>query len=397
MSIYGEWITNFRRHFHCKINSLALFLIFLPVIVYGQQGDFDSGYAMNDISTKVAVSVDGGAIYFYTKSFDLESAIADRGIELGEMDVVEPPLDTKLLGGEITVKVTRSVQILVEEDEQKKILRSGYSEPKDILAQNNIKVYPEDKLDMELIFDFFNDKSLGRKITIRRAPVLYVDVDGETKELRSWGQTVGEAIKENGILVGDKDKVEPGLGTYLTNKVAVTITRVAESEVEEVETIPFIETTVEDFNSYIGQNTVQQQGKNGKKKVVYKLTSENGILVDKTILSSEVIEASQSKIISKGVKPYKAGDLWPHIVAASEKYGISATRMYNVMICESGGNPNSVGYNVYGLFQYNLLTWAGASAAAGYGGASIFDPIAQIYVTAYKVARDGSWSAWPSC
>lgn len=70
-----------------------------------------------------------------------------------------------------------------------------------------------------------------------------------------------------------------------------------------------------------------------------------------------------------------------------------------VIDCESGGDPNA--YNpasgAAGLFQFLPETWQSASAAAGWAGASVFDPEANIAVAAWLVAGSSPpWSQW-SC
>lgn len=307
MSIYREWIISrtkkFRRHFHCKINSLALSLLFLPIIALATNGDASANVVVNKVNTKVALFFDNRDINFETDAFDVRGAISSENIELGKNDVTEPSFDTKLNGGEITVKIKRALPLFLDDDGKKSVIYSGYEDVSSILNQNSITVYPEDKITNSIVTDFFSDQSVGRKIVIERAPVLYVNVDGATKELRSWEKTVGEAIRGNGILVGDKDKAEPGFSAYFTNKTEVTITRVSESEVAEKETIPFKTETTEDPTLDYGKTFVKQAGKNGQKEYVYKITSENGIMVSKSLVSSTIISSAQNQIVVKGTKP----------------------------------------------------------------------------------------------
>lgn len=72
-----------------------------------------------------------------------------------------------------------------------------------------------------------------------------------------------------------------------------------------------------------------------------------------------------------------------------------------VMRCESNGDPAA--YNsasgASGLFQFIPSTWAWASPAAGFGGASPFDPAANIGTTAWVVQRSidqgkAPWAHW---
>lgn len=75
----------------------------------------------------------------------------------------------------------------------------------------------------------------------------------------------------------------------------------------------------------------------------------------------------------------------------------------SVMQCESRGDP--LAYNpasgASGLFQFIPSTWAWSSENAGFGGASPFDPAANIGSAAWLVQRSinqgkPAWSHW-SC
>jgi len=75
----------------------------------------------------------------------------------------------------------------------------------------------------------------------------------------------------------------------------------------------------------------------------------------------------------------------------------------SVMMGESHGDPDALGpkfeergvtYQCCGLFQQHPRYWAARSAAAGFAGASIFDPEANIAASA-KLSKGGSdWGHW---
>ena len=79
------------------------------------------------------------------------------------------------------------------------------------------------------------------------------------------------------------------------------------------------------------------------------------------------------------------------VFAAAAEFGISGDYLLAVASCESGldtGAYNAAGY--YGLFQFDLETWA----AYGYG--SIYDPTAQAR-TAARLLAAGQSERWPNC
>ena len=75
----------------------------------------------------------------------------------------------------------------------------------------------------------------------------------------------------------------------------------------------------------------------------------------------------------------------------------------SVMRCESNGDPLAT--NPYsgaaGLFQFMPGTFRWASEGAGYGGASVYDPTANVAAAAWLVDYsvrhghpDGAWGHW---
>lgn len=68
----------------------------------------------------------------------------------------------------------------------------------------------------------------------------------------------------------------------------------------------------------------------------------------------------------------------------------------SVIDCESGGNPDAANprSSARGLFQHLASFWPERSAAAGWGGASIFDPEANIAVAAWLSKGGTDWSHW---
>lgn len=75
------------------------------------------------------------------------------------------------------------------------------------------------------------------------------------------------------------------------------------------------------------------------------------------------------------------------------------SRAVRIAWCESNFNPSAVNprTGAAGLFQHIPRYWAERSAAAGIGGADIFDPVANVAVAAWLLYQDpGGWDHW-SC
>ena len=90
---------------------------------------------------------------------------------------------------------------------------------------------------------------------------------------------------------------------------------------------------------------------------------------------------------------------WRSLVSAY--FGDQTENALCVMLHESGGNPNATNRSsgAAGLFQHLPNYWAERSAKAGWAGADIYDPTANVAVAAWLQSTGGwgHWSAWSKC
>lgn len=114
---------------------------------------------------------------------------------------------------------------------------------------------------------------------------------------------------------------------------------------------------------------------------------------DLPTIPTDVIEE-----LSKPVWPTGPGpEGWRPLVEEFFRPG-DVDRAIRVMACESLGDPNARNprSGASGLFQHIPSYWPERSASAGYGGASIFDPEANVAVAAWMIYEypGGGWQHW---
>jgi hypothetical protein len=111
------------------------------------------------------------------------------------------------------------------------------------------------------------------------------------------------------------------------------------------------------------------------------------------------LEAAQRKLAT-----FRGAGQWRPIVERYFPADLVEDALW-VMQCESRGNPDATNpvSGAAGLYQFLPGTWAYASAAAGFAGASRYDPEAQIAAAAWLVQQSirvghprGPWGHW-SC
>lgn len=167
---------------------------------------------------------------------------------------------------------------------------------------DNLKVVVHD----EDIVYAFPDPSLGigSMLTIYRAtPVEVVDW-GKKKNYRTWQSSVEDFLAEQGIELGDNDRVSPNLADTLTvkNKVApVVIIRVAVTEVKVRKKIDFKVILKDDPNLSRGKVNIEK-GVEGERLKVFRVTRENGVEVKRELLSNEVAKEPRDEVRTVGTK-----------------------------------------------------------------------------------------------
>ncbi len=230
-------------------------------------------YAMHHayISTqrKITLSVDGYPLSFRTHQTSVNAFLEEIGVEVNEADIVLPGLHTDL-GDQVIIE--RAKPVLLEVDGQTLERYTHSKTVGDFLLETGIALRPRDRITMggvevELEAPLFSrpilvPRGVGkgkamplslsplstRRIVIHRAVPFHVFDDGVLTTLSTIAPTVGQALKEHGVLIYLGDRVKPGLGTPVSTGMRVYIERakpftilvdgrriVARTQVERVE------------------------------------------------------------------------------------------------------------------------------------------------------------------
>jgi hypothetical protein len=118
-----------------------------------------------------------------------------------------------------------------------------------------------------------------------------------------------------------------------------------------------------------------------------------------------VVQASESvyaagDTVTASAQAAADGGVYQLVLDAASRWGIDPQYWLGVAWCESrqGQDPNAYlpqGRYV-GVFQFTGSTWAWASQAAGWGGASPYDDRANVEVASWLFVVDGP-GHWPIC
>lgn len=185
-----------------------------------------------------------------------------------------------------------------------------------------IQVWPEDKV------RFFPNPGFqfGQVITIDRAPVIIVDDAGTINTYRTWAKTVEELFNERDIILGEQDTISPPPDTELSQGLKVVVNRVEETEVNELEAIPYQTIERDDPTLEKGKTVIQSEGENGQTKLTYFVKRVNGKLSEKKLLSTEITQVKQDRVVLHGTKIVV---LSSQTGRSSWTWGATASRRYS--------------------------------------------------------------------
>ena len=135
----------------------------------------------------------------------------------------------------------------------------------------------------------------GYKETIE---IQYQDGGQETKDYLVRQDTVKNVLKELDVSLNAKDTVNKDMSYIVQSKDLLQVNRISEEEVEEVQYVD--SQTIETTGLHLFTTEVVQTGQQGQINNKVKVTYENGKIVKKELLSSEVVAEKTDTIIAHG-------------------------------------------------------------------------------------------------
>ena len=169
----------------------------------------------------------------------------------------------------------------------------------------------EDLLDEEAIlldkFDYINftlDTKLedNMKITIKKSKLYRLTIGDFTEDIYSIYTKVGDVVNDFNISLGNLDYTEPALDEKLRYGDEIKIIRVQE-EIEEVEeVIPYEEIVQKSDKLDKGTTKIIQEGEDGIRIKKFKKVFENGKLTEDVLVEEVITKEPISKITEKGTK-----------------------------------------------------------------------------------------------
>jgi len=127
-----------------------------------------------------------------------------------------------------------------------------------------------------------------------------VKVDGAAVITTAAMPRLDDILQEAGVELGENDRAEAKIDTESGNIPEIEVIRVRSRTVTEEETIPFTEKRIADQSLPDGATQIRQAGQEGVRLKKFEVTTENGKVVRRKELSSDVVKEAQPQVVAFG-------------------------------------------------------------------------------------------------
>ncbi len=221
-----------------------------------------------------------------TKATTVRGALKDAEIEVSNIDVTEPQIDTPIKSGHFNVNVYRARPVVVEDGASRARVMTAAQSPAAIAKAADTTLYDEDTTKLERVDDVLVDGGAGLKLSIDRATAFTFVLYGKPIQARTQSTTVGAMLTEKGVKLGKDDGVSLPYETPITSGMTVSVWRNGVQTVTIEEDIAMPVRQIYDVNQPVGYKQVQTAGKVGKKQVTYEINTQNGKEVSRKEIQS---------------------------------------------------------------------------------------------------------------
>ncbi|HEY4991493.1 MAG TPA: ubiquitin-like domain-containing protein, partial [Nakamurella sp.] len=307
------------------------------------------------MSKHVTITVDGAKREVTTLAGSVDGALASAGLQPGEHDVLAPAGDTQIAdGAQIALERGRLLTLTLN-GQQRDVWTTA-----DTVDQALVQL-GQDPAALSLSADRSRDIPIdGLAVTARSLRSVSVSVGGAAAApVQTGALTVGDLLTEQGISLSATDTVTPASTTPITDGLQITVSRVVVTTLTDTVQVPQSDVQTDDPTLDKGTTVVAVAGTPGTQQVLTQVTAVNGVETGRQELSRTTVSQpvpNQVHVGSKSTLDIQGDRVFFH----DTEFGVNWDGM---AYCESTNNPHAVnnppGYlSTYGLFQFDLPTWA---------------------------------------
>jgi resuscitation-promoting factor RpfB len=333
-----------------KLAAVTATLIFLTTAGAGV------GYA--SLVKDVSLSVDGEVTDVRGMHSTVGDVLASEGIEIGEHDVVQPDVTSKVKDGQ-SVVVRFGRQLRVEIDGKTTTYWTTATTLDAAIRDLGLRVEGAE-------LSASRSQPLGREglaLTVTMPKDVTLTADGETSEVTTTERTVADVLEEAGIELGGRDIVKPAVDTAVTPGLEIVVQRIKVETKTETRPVEFGTVEKKSDALYTGERKTQTKGVPGAMSVTTRFTWIDGELTGSKVLETSVTTKPVDQVVLVGTKARSTSTSSSSSPSAGNTSGAglnlaNAAMWDRIAQCESGGRWNiNTGNGYYGGLQFLTSTW----------------------------------------
>lgn len=270
-----------------------------------------------------------------TKATTVRGALKEADIDMTQLDVTEPSIDTPMTGGHFNVNVYRARPVVVEDGMMRTQVMTAAQSPAAIARAASTTLYDEDTTQLVRVDDVLADGGAGLKLSIDRATAFTFVLYGKPIQARTQTTSVGAMLQEKGVKLGKDDGVSLPDNTPITSGMTVSVWRNGVQTVTIEEDIAMPVRQIYDVNQPVGYKQVQTAGTVGKKQVTYEINTQNGREVARKEIQSVATAQPSEQVEVIGAKSSSPAEneaiAWDFFMAQGFSRNQTAGIMGNLM------------------------------------------------------------------
>ena len=326
------------------------------------------------MSKDVTITVDGQQREVRTLAGSVAGALSSAGLQAGAHDVVAPARDTPIVdGSSIALEHAKPLRLTINGKERDLWTTAG-------TVDQALTQLGQDPRGLALSADRSRQiPQNGLSVTATPLRTVALSVAGApAKSVQTGADTVADLLKEQGISLGADDTTAPKPTTPVKDGLAVSVSRVRSTTVTTTVEVAPKGVTTDDPALDKGKTVVAKAGTPGKQTVVTRVTTVNGKQTARKEISRTTVTQPIPEQIHVGTKSsvdVEGGRVFFH----DTEFGVNWD---GLAYCESTNNPHAVNnpsgfLSTYGLFQFDLPTWATVGGSGNPGDASPEEQLAR--------------------
>lgn len=376
---------NWHKHPLVLPVGLFLMLFFFSLGMFVSSGATTIG--ASDVRV-VTLSIDGERQVVPTRARTVADLLERLEVEIRESDVIEPSLRAEL-EHDFRINIYTSRTVVIIDGDERQFIDTAEPEPRSVVKAADIDIFDEDIVERDNsepldALEILQDGAVSERIVIARSKPVMLNLFGVDYELRTHAQTVAELLEEKGVNLADAS-VFPDTDTQLSEDEAVFVTDPDKEIVMEEEEITPEQEFVDDYGLLIGQTEVRDEGRPGRRVVIYEIAEDGS----REVLQQVTVRQPTTQVVARGRQaPQVVGDR----ADIMRQAGISDGDLFYVdRIIQYESNWNVTARNAssgaYGLCQSlpgNKMASAGSDWET--------NPVTQIrWCDSYAQQRYGGW------